>query len=243
MQKFYDGSWHTVKDSERLQLTKTEAQVRWPHIARLHRSALLKDPGSLEQVWIALYNVIQDGECRRKYEFSDHNKNELLKLRGHFNDVLIDQLPVLNELRRSMEELAVMATPPAEQSVVMEQLPEIHSQLVKINGKRWRAIAEHQNTKVFNPDQKTLQAQAARLAQTYDLDVLESMLPDDPKCAKCGEPASMRCSRCRGEWYCRRQCQVEAWKAHKSICNMICKADKEAAEAAASATTVSAGGE
>jgi hypothetical protein len=183
------------------------------------------------QVWIALYNVIQDTECRRKYEFNDYNKNELLKVRGHFNDVLIDQLPMLNELRRSMEELAVLTTPPAESAIVMEQLPEIHAHLVEVNSKIWPAIAAHQNLKVFNPDMKTIRAQAARLASTYDLDVLESMLPDDPKCAKCGEPASMRCSKCRGEWYCRRQCQVESWKAHKKMCSMICKAEKAAKDA------------
>lgn len=73
----------------------------------------------------------------------------------------------------------------------MEQLPEIREQLLKINAKKWAAIAEYQKTRVFCPDDATIQAQAARLAQTYDLNVLESMMPDDPKCAKCGEPAAM----------------------------------------------------
>lgn len=47
---------------ERFQLTKPEAQV-----------------------WLALYNLLMEPECRRKYEFTTHNKNEVLKLRGHLN--------------------------------------------------------------------------------------------------------------------------------------------------------------
>eukprot|EP00041_Stephanoeca_diplocostata_P034390 m.1171167 g.1171167 ORF g.1171167 m.1171167 type:complete len:453 (-) comp24512_c0_seq5:3243-4601(-) len=201
-EKYYDAGWHEVDPSERLQVTKTEAQV-----------------------WLAVYNLVQEPECRRKYEFTTFNKNELLKLRGRFNDVLVDQLPILTALRRSLEELAVMDAPPPEASVVVEQLPEIREQLLKINAKKWGAIAEFQKARVFCADDATIQAQAARLAQTYDLNVLESMMPDDPKCAKCGEPAAMRCSRCQNEWYCRRQCQVEHWKSHKKMCNLICEAD------------------
>lgn len=42
------------------------------------------------------------------------------------------------------------------------------------------------------------------LAQTYNLDVMESLLPDKPKCGCCGKEAAKRCSRCQGEWYCHR---------------------------------------
>lgn len=43
-----------------------------------------------------------------------------------------------------------------------------------------------------------------RLAQTYNLDVMESLLPEKPKCAFCGKEAAKRCSRCQGERYCHR---------------------------------------
>ena len=42
------------------------------------------------------------------------------------------------------------------------------------------------------------------LADTYNLDVLESLITEPPKCAVCGEVAGKRCSRCQNEWYCRR---------------------------------------
>lgn len=39
------------------------------------------------------------------------------------------------------------------------------------------------------------------LASVYNLDALDTLL-DDPKCASCGQIATNRCSRCKGEWYC-----------------------------------------
>jgi len=207
-EKFYDSAWNTVEDSDRMRVTRTEAQA-----------------------WLTMYNLIQDPECARKYEYTSHNKNQILKIRGHFNEVLIDQLPVLGTLRRTIEELAVMEPPPPTSSVVVEQLPEIKVQLEKINSTKWKAIAEYQVRKVFVADEATMQAQAKRLAETYNLDVLESLLPEDPKCGKCGEPAVLRCSKCRNEWYCRRQCQVEDWKVHKKMCKVICENEPKIQEA------------
>jgi len=43
-----------------------------------------------------------------------------------------------------------------------------------------------------------------RLAATYDLDVLESLIDEAPKCANCHKEAAKRCSRCQNEWYCSR---------------------------------------
>lgn len=43
-----------------------------------------------------------------------------------------------------------------------------------------------------------------RLAQTYNLDIMETLLPEKPKCGLCGQHAAKRCSKCQGEWYCNR---------------------------------------
>lgn len=45
-------------------------------------------------------------------------------------DVTIDQLPMLAELRRTLEELSMMDPPDPEPSVVLEQLPEVRDQLL-----------------------------------------------------------------------------------------------------------------
>lgn len=76
--------------------------------------------------------------------------------------MLIDQLPVLAELRRAMEELAVMEPPAPEPSVVLEQLPEIRDSLLKTNKGKWQDIAEQQKSTVYSNDPSVLQAQAKR---------------------------------------------------------------------------------
>lgn len=60
------------------------------------------------------------------------------------------------------------------------------------------------------------------MAAMYNMDVLESLMDEDPSCAECGQPAAQRCSKCRVEWYCSRPCQVKAWKSHhKKLCTML----------------------
>lgn len=53
-------------------------------------------------------------------------------------------------------------------------------------------------------------------------------------CAHCGaSPATKRCSVCKQEWYCSRECQLAAWKGHKKHCKKLAAA--AAAEPAAAA--------
>lgn len=68
MQKYTEGEWLEVPMSDRFKLTKPTGQV-----------------------WLALYTLLMDDECRRKYQWSTFNKNELLRLRGFFNDVVSTQ--------------------------------------------------------------------------------------------------------------------------------------------------------
>jgi predicted Zn-ribbon and HTH transcriptional regulator len=70
----------------------------------------------------------------------------------------------------------------------------------------------------MNDNQKKSMAES--LAKMYDLDGIEGFI-EDPKCGKCGLEALQRCSLCKSEWYCGRQCQVKAWKSHKPICELV----------------------
>lgn len=65
------------------------------------------------------------------------------------------------------------------------------------------------------------------LLNLYGSDVYDEFL-GDPKCAECGEEATQRCSKCKTEWYCSRECQLKRWKAHKPICAMASEARKKA---------------
>jgi len=44
---------------------------------------------------------------------------------------------------------------------------------------------------------------------------------EDPKCSNCGKVATQRCSKCKNQWYCSRECQLKQWKAHKALCEII----------------------
>jgi hypothetical protein len=35
----------------------------------------------------------------------------------------------------------------------------------------------------------------------------------------CDADAAQKCSQCRNVYYCSRECQKTAWKAHKTMCN------------------------
>ena len=40
----------------------------------------------------------------------------------------------------------------------------------------------------------------------------------DYTCASCGEPATLRCVRCLGAFYCGKECQQKMWREHKVLC-------------------------
>ncbi|RXM95665.1 Nitrogen permease regulator 2-like protein [Acipenser ruthenus] len=127
-----------------------------------------------------------------------------VELRGFLTEVLIDQLPNLGELQRFLSHLSVTDPAPPKRDLILEQIPEIMDNILKENSGKWKAIAKYQVKQAFDPCDEDLQQHARRLAQTYNLDVMESLIPEKPKCGFCGSEASKRCSRCQGEWYCCR---------------------------------------
>ncbi|XP_041836399.1 zinc finger MYND domain-containing protein 10 isoform X2 [Melanotaenia boesemani] len=198
VQKYINGKWQKIPVEDHLMMTKLDGQV-----------------------WLSLYNLLLKEDCQQKYDFNSFNKNQLLKLRGFLTEVLIDQLPNLVELQRFLAHLAVTDPPPPKKVLILEQIPEIWNNIVKENSGKWKAIAKYQVKETFNPSESDLRQQAKRLAQTYNLDVMDRLLPEKPKCGSCGKEASKRCSRCQGEWYCHRECQVKHWPKHKKVCQLM----------------------
>lgn len=198
VEKYINGKWQKIPKEDRLKMTKLDGQV-----------------------WIALYNLLLNENCQQKYEFNNFNKNQLLKLRGFLTEVLIDQLPNLVHLQRFLAHLAVTDPAPPKKGLILEQIPVIWNHIVTENSGKWKAIVKYQVKETFNPSDSDLREQAQRLAQTYNLDVMETLLPEKPKCGSCGREATKRCSRCQGEWYCNRECQVKQWPKHKKACQLI----------------------
>ncbi|ESO83594.1 hypothetical protein LOTGIDRAFT_179706 [Lottia gigantea] len=191
---------------------------KWQLVARDDMFKITKIEG---QVWICVYHVLMDQNCQQKYDLNSYRKNVILKLRGYINEMLLDQLPILGELQRYLEHLSMMEPPPVKQDLVLEQLPEIRDSIINEYNGKWKKMAVQQSKTQFNPSNCDIQQQAKRWADTYNMDVLENLISDPPKCAVCGEPATKRCSRCQNEWYCRRECQVNHWTKHKKACNLM----------------------
>nr|XP_013799913.1 PREDICTED: zinc finger MYND domain-containing protein 10 [Apteryx mantelli mantelli]XP_013799914.1 PREDICTED: zinc finger MYND domain-containing protein 10 [Apteryx mantelli mantelli] len=233
LKKFENGAWHVVPPEDQVKMTKLDGQV-----------------------WLALYNLLLSPECRRKYHFDGFNKSQLLKLRAFLTDVLLDQLPNLVEMQRFLSQLlklrafltdvlldqlpnlvemqrflsqlAVTEPAPPKKDLVLEQVPVVWDHILKKNAGKWEAIAKHQVKRMFSPTEEELKFQARRWAQTYSLDMMEALIPDKPRCRVCGSEAAKRCSRCRNEWYCTRECQVQHWQKHKTACNLVAEAPKQA---------------
>jgi len=88
VEKYNDGKWAEVPHDDFHRVTKTEAQV-----------------------WLLINSLLLDSECARRYEWNEQRKQTVMRLSKFFNELLIDQLPVLQNLRRLVETLAFQ-TPP-----------------------------------------------------------------------------------------------------------------------------------
>ncbi|XP_069824774.1 zinc finger MYND domain-containing protein 10 isoform X2 [Dendropsophus ebraccatus] len=207
LQKYESGRWLSVPAEDQQKMTKLDGQV-----------------------WISLYNLLLRPDCQQKYNLNNFTRGQLLKLRSYLTEVLIDQLPNLVDLQRFLSHLSVSEPAPAKKELILEQVPEVLDSIIRENSGKWKAIAKHQVKHAFSPSDSDLRHQAQRWAQTYNMDVMETLAPDKPKCGSCGAEAVKRCSRCQNEWYCNRQCQVSHWQKHKKACDLVSEAMKKIKE-------------
>ena len=120
---FVEGAWRLQPRSERLRLTSQDAQV-----------------------WLAIYNLVMTPCARAKYDWNDRRKEMLTRTRRHFNEVLFDQLPLLQDLARLVEEIELGAAnqqaDSASSRLVMEQVPVIREALEAEWKGRWQTLAD-----------------------------------------------------------------------------------------------------
>ena len=111
---FSDGRWTEQPREDRLQLTKCDGQT-----------------------WLALNNLTVDAKCRapRAGGYDDHRKGTMERVKRHFNEVLFDQLPVLRDLQRVLDEILLMVAPPSHEvtqgRLILEVVPETRDAILK----------------------------------------------------------------------------------------------------------------
>ena len=179
------------------------------------------------ELWLSVYNLLLDKVCGNKYRLNSFRRNEILKLKPLLIPQIIDQLPILKDLKRTLEELTIMniaeITNQNEDKLIFVQIvPEFRENLLN---KDFKQIANKQLLTIFNSKKYNLKERKKDmeiLSRIYNnFDGLEDILFEQPICVKCGQNAEKRCSRCKSEWYCSRQCQLKSWKKHKKICDVI----------------------
>ena len=215
LEKFSDQRWIEVRPQDAMLLTKLEGQV-----------------------WLTIYNLIMDKSCRKQYQYNSHRKEVLIRLKRFFTDILMDQLPLLRELKRFIEELSLMEPPPptASSMAIIEQVPEMREKIIKDGGEP-KKLADIQARTVFANDEAARQRDIARLAATYNMDSFDDLLP--AVCGGCGKQGASlkKCSRCKQESYCGRPCQVAAWKRHQKMCDAFAKSMPKKEEKKETTTT------
>ena len=96
-EKLHRDGWREVPPSELLRLTSHEGQP-----------------------WIALYHLTCSSSCRSSYGLDEYRRSRLMRVRGFLRDGrLVDQLPVLADVARYLDELSMMAVPPSGAGAVM----------------------------------------------------------------------------------------------------------------------------
>mmetsp|Transcript_118553 Transcript_118553/g.336094 ORF Transcript_118553/g.336094 Transcript_118553/m.336094 type:complete len:522 (-) Transcript_118553:762-2327(-) len=126
------------------------------------------------QVWLAVYNLVMDAECRARYELTSFRRENLLRLRRYINEVVVDQLPPLTNLHRTLEELSISgqftAAPnaPTATPFVVEIVAEMRETLVRTYEGRWQEVAELQLRDLLPPPLVGANERLAHLGDDLD---------------------------------------------------------------------------
>mmetsp|Transcript_1503 Transcript_1503/g.4396 ORF Transcript_1503/g.4396 Transcript_1503/m.4396 type:complete len:543 (-) Transcript_1503:1108-2736(-) len=127
-QKLNNGDWRDVPHDRLLDVTKLEAQA-----------------------WFALYWLTMHPEVRKRYGFDAYRKQTLMRARRFVNDVLLDQIPVLAEMQRFMDELSIVQAPEptamSDRQCLMQQVAAFQECITR--GADYAAIAKRQIDEIW----------------------------------------------------------------------------------------------
>jgi hypothetical protein len=84
------NEWSIVSNADLLRLTKLEGQP-----------------------WLALYHLTASKVGREAYGLDEFRKTNLMRLRRYLHKTLLDQIPVLEDVARYLDELSIMGVPPS----------------------------------------------------------------------------------------------------------------------------------
>jgi hypothetical protein len=82
-------------------------------------------------------------DATRKYELNQFRRSNLIRMRKYMNEQLIDQIPALASLQRSLDELRISNTENIATSnpFIVEAISTIRVSIMY--GKNWKSIAQY----------------------------------------------------------------------------------------------------
>ena len=152
--RFLQGHWSKVSEADARKLSKAEAQC-----------------------WLAVYNLVLTPSVRRRYQFNSYRKNCLLRVRKFLHETTVDQIPILVDLMRALDEMLMQDPPSAAEikpAYLLEQLPELRDSLCK--DVDWKQVVETQKADALNDTEEEKRMQAMTLAGVFDLDGMDELL-------------------------------------------------------------------
>ncbi|VUZ45069.1 unnamed protein product, partial [Hymenolepis diminuta] len=228
------GCWIAETDEKNWSpVTKTEGQV-WLSIYQLLFSGLM---GAVNYEIVG--NSVRHQALLRLRPFLTETRIDVIpvlgQLRRFLEEYAMSEGVAANIVGRSAPTYSAAAV---AQLCHVEDVAEIHDRIMQRYKGKWEATAEEFLSRIQSQEGcEAAQRAASRWADTFseenvgalfgaqtmniasgDADSFEHPLLRAPRCVVCGEVATKRCSRCKHEWYCRRQCQVEHWPRHKKAC-------------------------
>jgi predicted Zn-ribbon and HTH transcriptional regulator len=166
----------------------------------------------------------------KKYEITEYRQNQLLRLRKYFTEDLYDQIPQMMNLYRSLENMSLMTygNTLTVNPFIVEMVPILSgNKIFKLTQDEINNIGNYVIKNNFeNLTREKLAKELEPVNEIYNLDNIEYFM-EDPVCAQCGKLANSRCSRCKSEWYCSKECQIKRWKEHKTVCKTLAELFKE----------------
>jgi len=140
--------------------------------------SLLKLTTLEAQCWLAIYHLTCNKLCREKYALNAFRKEQLLRLRKFLNDVVLDQLPVLADVMRYMDELAIMSVPENSSghggALLMQQVATIRERETK--GKNWGEVAKMQCESIWSLVSDGTDMDLRKISEIYNEDGIEDIL-------------------------------------------------------------------
>uniref|UniRef100_A0A7S3QQL4 Uncharacterized protein n=1 Tax=Dunaliella tertiolecta TaxID=3047 RepID=A0A7S3QQL4_DUNTE len=148
-EKWMNNQWQAVEAVDRFRLSQADAQV-----------------------WLTVTNLVVEPKSRAKYGFDEWRRDRLLTLKRFMNELLFDQIPVLKDLQRVLDEMALgVGSDPStarNAALILEAVPALRDSLLAVPD--WRGLALSQAQSQFSPEgsRQTARAMYESLTQSFD---------------------------------------------------------------------------